>query len=100
MVKLGNKYTCGGREFWCVGLKGGEEVTLQSGGVKLTVSPARLERDFQFVNALAVGESYTAKHTYESVQEGETYTVASIGGEGISFECGITLGLEAFTATF
>lgn len=100
MICLGDKYTCGGREFWCVGLEGDKKSTLQSGNIQITLPNSTIEENFQFVNALAVGKRFIVRRPAKGLEPRTFYTVEGIEGETIILNGGHRLSLEEFTAAF
>lgn len=100
MASIGEKYVCGGREFWCVGFNGRDKVMLRSGAVVMETPVATFEKAFKLCGSMEIGGTCVAKETYGGVVAGAEYEVMDITKEGIVLSNGLTLSLQVFTAVF
>lgn len=100
MPSMGEKFACGGREFWCVGFEGRSTVLLRSGAVEIGVPIKDFDTTFKQVGSMEVGGSCTAKETYGGVQAGETYEVTDIRNGNVTLSNGLVLDLKVFTSVF
>ena len=100
MPSMGEKYVCGGREFWCVGFIGSEVVLMRSGAVVTEVQAASFDKSFRHVGSMEVGGDLVAKETFAGGTAGEKYTVTGIDKGIISLSNGVTMDLNVFTAVF
>ena len=81
MYKIGGKYICGGREFWCVGIAEKEKhVVIRSGLVSIVVPMDKFEGGFKCVGEITARATYTAKFSDGGVVAGKPYTVESFEG--------------------
>lgn len=100
MPSMGEKYVCGGREFWCVGFNGRDKVIMRSGAVVTEVPAAIFDENFCYVCSMEVGGEVVAKETYAGVTAGEKHTVTAIDKGVISLSNGVAMDLQVFTAVF
>lgn len=101
MPKLGEKFICGGREFWCIGLVPDTNmVVMQSATAVLQIPVEGLSKTFKSVGALCVGERYVAKGTFNGITAGTEYEVLQITGDTITLSNGQELSISGFAVLF
>lgn len=101
MPKLGEKFICGGREFWCVGLVPDSNMVIMQSATAVLQTPVEgLSKTFKSIGALYVGERYVAKNTYGGITAGTEYEVLQIDGEIITLSNGQELSITAFATLF
>ena len=101
MPCLGEKFICGGQEFWCGGfLPSKNQVLLHCGFAAITVPLENFDAVFQRVGALQVEGTYLAQHSYNSIVEGNEYEVTAINGDQITLSTGETISFALFAALF
>lgn len=100
MPSMGEKFVCGGREFWCVGFNGRDKVIMRSGAVVTEVPAATFDKTFHYIGSMEVDGEVVAKETYAGVTAGEKYTVTAVDKGIISLSNGVTMDLQVFTAVF
>ena len=100
MPSMGEKFICGGREFWCVGFNGADSVILRSGAVLMETPAATFDQSFKKIGSMEIGGTCKAKETYGGVEAGKEYEVVDIDKGIISLSNGLKLDLKVFTAVF
>ena len=100
MPSMGEKYVCGGREFWCVGFNGSDKVIMRSGAVVMETPAESFDRTFRYVGSMEVGGTCVAKETYAGVEAGKEYGITAIDKGIITLSSGVTMDLKVFTAVF
>lgn len=100
MPSMGEKYICGGREFWCVGFNGRDKVIMRSGAVVMETPAATFDTTFRYVGSMEVGGACVAKETYAGVEAGKEYGIESIDKGIVTLSSGVTMDMKVFTAVF
>lgn len=101
MPNKGEKFICGGREFWCMepeDLHG--KITMSSGGLLTQVPAAGFDASFQKINELTVGTFYTSKEAFPGIEAGQAYSVTKIDGDRIELDGSTTIPYPLFARLF
>lgn len=101
MPKVGEKFICGGREFWCIRVDGDNgSASMVSGAAVIHAPLSTFEENFKQVGALESGYSYTAKNSGKGVVAGKEYMVTGVSADRVLLDKTMPLSLMAFAALF
>lgn len=99
MPKIGEKYVCGGREFWCAEVTG-ETAKMYSGPVSVEVPLYKFDATFKLVGEITVGATYSARGSVGGFVMGRKYTVCGLGGDTVDIEGVGSITVETFAKLF